>query len=319
MTGPSPVTKEKLFLFSVLIAMGAGWGATQPLSKVAVSEGYRFFGLIFWQSVISCLILGAVQILRRRPLRVTPAGLAVFLFVSLVGTVIPNATSYEAIRHLPSGLTSILLALIPMVAFPVALALGNERFQWTRLIGLALGLAGVALIVGPEASLPERAAIVFVPLSLISVLCYAFEGNVLARWGTAGMDPIEVLFGATLLSTLFALVLALATGQFIDPRGPWGAPDLALVATSSIGIIVYTLYVWMVVRAGPVFAGQVSYLVTGFGVLWSILFLGERYSGYIWAAMGLMLLGLFFVQPRPRLTEDPLLVPDKDAKLSANG
>lgn len=313
------MTRETLFLFGVLIAMGAGWGATQPLSKIAVSEGYRFFGLIFWQSVIGCLILGAVLIYRRKPLRLTRAGAFVFLFVSLIGTVIPNATSYEAVRHLPAGLTSILLALIPMVAFPVALLLGNERFQVRRLIGLALGLCGVALIVGPEASLPERAAIIFVPLSLISVLCYACEGNVLARWGTAGMDPIEVLFGATLLSTVFAFILALGTGQFIDPRGPWGAPDLALIATSTVSIIVYTLYVWMVVRAGPVFAGQVSYLVTGFGVLWSILFLGERYSGWVWAAMGLMLLGLFFVQPRPRLATDPLLAPGKDAKLSANG
>ena len=313
------MTKEKLFLFAVLIAMGAGWGATQPLSKVAVSEGYRHFGLIFWQSVIGCIVLGGLQIARRRPLRFTRATWGVFVFVSLIGTVIPNATSYEALRHLPAGLTAILLAMIPMIAFPIALALGNERFQWSRLIGLGLGLLGVSLIVGPEASLPDRAAIVFVPLMLVSVFCYACEGNVLARWGTAGMDPVEVLLGATLLSALFGLILALATGQFITLSGKWGAPDTALVATSVISIVVYTCYVWMVGRAGPVFAGQVSYLVTGFGVLWSILFLGETYSGWLWGALGLMLLGLFFVQPRPRLPDAPLLEAAKDAKLSADG
>jgi drug/metabolite transporter (DMT)-like permease len=243
----------------------------------------------------------------------------VFVFVSLIGTVIPNATSYEALRHLPAGLTAILLAMIPMIAFPIALALGNERFQWSRLVGLAIGLLGVSLIVGPEASLPDRAAIIFVPLMLISVCCYACEGNVLTRWGTAGMDPVEVLLGATLLSAGFSLMLALATGQFIAFGGPLGAPDAALLATSVISIVVYTAYVWMVGRAGPVFAGQVSYLVTGFGVLWSILFLGERYSGWLWAALALMLLGLFFVQPRPRLPDSPLLATAKDAKLSVDG
>lgn len=313
------MTKEKLFLFGVLILMGAGWGATQPLSKVAVSEGYRHFGLIFWQSVIGCIVLGGLQIARRRPLRFTKATLLVFVFVALIGTVIPNATSYEALRHLPAGLTAILLALIPMIAFPVALALGNERFQFSRLIGLGLGLCGVALIVGPDASLPDRAAIIFVPLMLISVLCYACEGNVLARWGTAGMDPAEVLLGATLLSVVFSLGLALVTGQFIVLRAPFGAPDAALLATSVISIVVYTGYVWMVGRAGPIFAGQVSYLVTGFGVLWSIIFLGETYSGWLWAALGLMLLGLFFVQPRPRASKDPLLDATKDAKLSVDG
>jgi drug/metabolite transporter (DMT)-like permease len=59
--------------------------------------------------------------------------------------------------------------------------------------------------------------------------------------------------------------------------------------------------------------------VTGFGVLWSILFLGERYSGWLWAALALMLLGLFFVQPRPRAHKEVLLDENKDAKLDANG
>lgn len=42
-------------LFLALILMGAGWGATQPLSKIAVSEGYRHFGIIVWQLATMCL------------------------------------------------------------------------------------------------------------------------------------------------------------------------------------------------------------------------------------------------------------------------
>ena len=94
-----------------------------------------------------------------------------------------------------------------------------------------------------------------------------------------------------------------ATGQFIDPRPPWGAPDHALIASSLIHVAVYTTYVWLVGRAGPVFAVQVSYLVTGFGVLWAILILNESYSGWVWGAMGVMMLGMFLVQPRPAQLE----------------
>jgi drug/metabolite transporter (DMT)-like permease len=50
-----------------------------------------------------------------------------------------------------------------------------------------------------------------------------------------------------------------------------------------------------------VFARQIAYLVTGFGVLWSMALLGERYSAWVWAAFGLMLAGVALVQP---LTED---------------
>ena len=43
--------------------------------------------------------------------------------------------------------------------------------------------------------------------------------------------------------------------------------------------------------AGSVFASQIAYLVTGFGVVWSMLLLGERYSAPVWAAFALMLRG----------------------------
>lgn len=287
------------WLFIILTVMGAGWGATQPLAKIAVSEGHRAFGLIFWQLVIAAMATGAVMIAARRRPRWDVPALRVYLIIALVGTVLPNSTSFEAARHLPAGLISILLSLVPMFAFPMALALGNERFQWGRFAGLLLGLSGVLIIVAPEASLPERAMIVFIPLALIAPFFYGLEGNIVARWGTAGLNPVEVLFGASVVGALIALPLAVGTGTFIDPLAPWGAPEWALVASSVIHVTVYTTYVWLVGRAGPVFAVQVSYLVTGFGVLWSILMLGESYSGWIWAAMAVIMAGVFLVQPRP--------------------
>jgi drug/metabolite transporter (DMT)-like permease len=289
--------REVGFLFFVLALMGAGWGMTQPLAKIAVSEGYLPFGLIFWQLAISTIALALLQMLRRKPLRLDRRALLVYLFIALVGTLIPNSATYEAIRHLPSGLISILLALVPMFAFPVALALGNERFQVTRFMGLVCGLIGVLLIVGPEASLPDRAMVAFVPLALIAPFFYGLEGNVVAKWGTAELDAVEVLFGASLLGALIAFPFAVFSGQFIDLRS-WGPPDKAILASSLIHVTVYTAYVWMVRRAGAIFAVQVSYLVTGFGVLWAMLILGERFSPWVWAAMGVMMIGMFLVQPR---------------------
>lgn len=293
------MSRENAVLFGLLALMGAGWGLTQPLAKIAVAEGYRPFGLMFWQLALGAVTLGIVQAVRGRKLRTDGPALAVYLVIALVGSVVPNGFSYEAIRHLPSGLISILLALVPMFAFPIALAMGNEGFAWSRFAGLCLGLLGVVMIVGPEASLPDRAMVIFVPLALVAPFFYGLEGNIVARWGTAGLGPVEVLFGASLVGAAITLPMAVATGHFIDPRPPWGAADLAIMASAAINVTVYTLYVWMVGRAGPVFAVQVSYLVTGFGVLWAMLFLDESFSGWVWAAMGIMLGGMFLVQPRP--------------------
>ena len=292
--------RERLFLIGCLMIMGAGWGATQPLAKLAVSEGYRHIGLVFWQMAIGAIILTCVQAVRRKPLRLDPPALFVYLWIALVGTVLPNSASYEAARHLPAGLISILLSLVPLFAFPMAIALGNERFQPKRFAGLLLGLVGVLIIVAPESSLPERAMVLFIPLALIAPLFYAFEGNAVARWGTADLGPIGVLHGASIVGALMSLPIAVSAGAFIDPRPPYALPDLALALSSLIHVTVYTTYVWMVGRAGAVFAVQVSYLVTGFGVMWAILILGESYSPYVWGAMAIILTGVFIVQPRPR-------------------
>lgn len=291
--GPS-----RAHLTAVLVLLGAGWGLAQPLTKITVTAGYAPIGIIFWQMLIGALILGVWRWRSLGRLPVTARTLAFWLMIAAIGTLIPNSASYSAARHLPSGVMSIVISTIPMIAFPIALALGNDRFSWRRMLGLALGLAAVALIALPQTSLPDRAMIAVLPLALIAPFCYALEGNIVAKWGTAGLDPVQVLFGACAIGTAIALPLALAAGQLRVPTAPFALADATLLANAVIHVLVYTGYVWLIGRAGAVFAGQISYLVTGFGVVWAMLILGESYSGWVWAALGAMALGLTLVQPR---------------------
>jgi len=290
--------REKYGLIAILVLMGAGWGATQPLSKIAVSGGYQSFGLVFWQMALGSIFLGGINLIRGKGLPFSKRHLRFFVVIAVMGTVLPNATSFTAYAHLPSGVMSIVIAMVPMFAFPVALIFGNDSFRWLRIVGLSFGLAGVSLLIVPDASLPDPAMIAFIPLALIAPFCYALEGNIVAKWGTYGLDAVQVLLGASMVGTLISLPLAIGTGQWINPLPPYAAPDIALVASSMIHVLVYSAYVWMVTRAGAVFAAQVSYLVTGFGVTWAMVFLDETYSPFIWAAMGLMFVGMFMVQPR---------------------
>ena len=293
----------------VLILSGAAWGATQPLAKTAVSEGYRPFGILFWQLVLGALALGAVCTLRRRPLRFGRVDLALYAMIAIIGSVLPGMASYSAAVHLPAGVLSILLSSVPMLAFPVALALGHEGFRWRRLAGLSMGFVGICLLILPDSSLPGTVSTIWIGVALISSFCYALEGNAVARTGTNGMDAVQLLCGASLIGAILTVPLALVSDQFIDPRGPWGAPDHAIIASSLLHAAAYSGYVWLVGRAGPVFAVQISYLVTLFGVTWAMLFLDESYSPWFWAALAVMLAGLALVQPRPKAALVPLVQP----------
>ena len=302
----SGATGEKAALFGLLILLGAGWGITQPLTKLAVSTGHGHFGLIFWQLAIGAVLMAVIALATGRRLPLTGPALRVYAVIALIGTVLPNTASYQAAVHLPSGVLSILLSLIPMMAFPIALGLGLERFSMRRLSGLMLGLMGVALLVLPETSLPDAAMVAWVPIAIIASLCYAFEGNYVARWGTAGLDPVQVLLGASSAGAVMVLPLMLASGHWISPFMPFGVAEWSLVSSSVVHVLVYTSFVWLIGRAGSVFAVQVSYLVTGFGVIWAMLLLGERYAPMIWAAMALMMAGMALVQPRPKAVLAPL-------------
>ena len=282
----------------ILVLWGAAWGMSQPLAKIAVTEGYRHFGIIFWQFAIGAALLGAINLARRRPLPRQGRHLAFYTIIALIGTLLPNSASYTAAIHLPSGIMSIVLSLIPMLAFPIALALGLDRFSALRLVGLVLGLVAMILIAAPESSLPDRAMVWWLPLALVAPVFYAFEANFVARYGTEGLDAVQVLLGASLVGLVLAAPLSVMTGQFISPIRPLGMAEWAIIGSSLAHAGAYTAYVWLVTSAGSVFAAQVSYLVTGFGILWAKLLLGETYSPWVWAALVLMLAGLALVQPR---------------------
>jgi drug/metabolite transporter (DMT)-like permease len=87
--------------------------------------------------------------------------------------------------HLPSGILSILLSLVPIFAFPIALALGMDRFSAAALLGCCWGWRRAADRAARGE--PARPGMVWwLPLALVAPLFYAIEGNFVARFGTAG-------------------------------------------------------------------------------------------------------------------------------------
>ena len=179
--------------------------------------------------MIAAALLGAIVGGRGLGLPLHRAALGRYLFVALIGTVLPSAAIYTAAEHLPAGVIAACMAIIPIVAFPMAITVGLERPNLRRFSGLLLGLLGVLLIVVPDSSLPDPSQAVFILLALLSVLFYATEGVGLGRIGRAGLDPAQLMLGAFLLSVCLTLLIALLTGTFIVPQFTFGAAGVAVV------------------------------------------------------------------------------------------
>jgi drug/metabolite transporter (DMT)-like permease len=290
--------QRNLGLILALTLIGAVWALTFPLTKIAVLGGYRSFGIIFWSSVIATIVLGAIVVWRGIGLPTHRAALHRYLFVALVGTVLPSAATYTAAEHLPAGVIAVCMAIIPIVSFPMAIAFGLETPSLRRFSGLILGCLGVMLIVLPDASLPDPSKAVFILLALLSVMFYATEGVILGKIGRSGLAPVQLMLGAFILSSTLSLPIALMTGTFIVPQAAIGSAGVAVVLSGLANVVAYVGYVWIIGRGGAVFAGQVSYVVTGFSIVWSMALLGESYSAWVWGAMVVIFVGLFLTQPR---------------------
>lgn len=284
--------------YLVLLLMGATWGITPVFMKTAVSTGFQPFGIVFWSSVISAILSGSVMLIRNKRLALTKSHLGLYVGIALIGGIFPNVASYTGAAHLPAGIMALIVALVPMFAMPIALALGFETASLKRFIGAGLGLVAILLIVGPDASLPDSTKIGFVFIAILAPIFYGGEGNFLIWYGDQGMDSVQILFGASIIGMAISAPLTLATGQYIDPFVVWTLPHYAILATAVISWGTYATYLWLVGKTGPVFAAQVAYTVTGFGVIWSMLILGERYSIWVWAAFALILIGMLLIQPR---------------------
>ncbi len=286
---------------AALVAVALVWALTFPFTKIAVLGGYRTYGITLLSSSLTIVMLAVIIGVRRSGFPLHWGAIWRYVISGILGTVVFAGTTYKAAEHLPSGVITVCMATLPLMSFFVSLALRMERATAARMGGLALGLVGVLLIALPETSLPNPAAAIFIPLAILSVLSFAVEGIVLGKYGMGGLDPLQLLLGAAVVAVLLTAPIALATGTLRLPQGAFGAAEWAIVGSAVANTAAYAGYFWIVARAGPVFAAQASYMVTGFGVVWSILLLGEVYSPWIWAGMVVILAGMTQVLPRPKL------------------
>ena len=284
----------------ILLIVGVSWGLTAPLSKIAVSTGHHYLGLLIWQIIIMILSLGLIQIFRKKKLPLNLNCFWRYVLVALLGTILPSSIMYKAYFHLQSGIMSILVSIVPMIAFLLVLVLKMEKFEIRRFLGVLFGIFAIILIVFPKLDLGYLGEVGWILLALLSPLCYAIEGVWINKIGIAKLDPIEVILGASILGFFILMPIVALNGYWITPYRVWGPAEFAITASSLIHSLIYISYIWLIGKAGVIFASQVSYIYTASGIGFSIILLGEGYSLFVWAAVILMLMGLMMVRPSRR-------------------
>ena len=297
--GHPPQSLSRPTLWAVMLGVGVAWGATTPLGKVAVSTGLHPVGLTVWQTLIMSIALTVMVRATGRRLPLGRHHVLFFLLLGFLGTALPHPAGYFAARHLPASVLSIVLAAIPLTTLILATFLGLDRPTPRRICGLLLGFLAIAVIVVPEGSLPDRKALIWIVLPLIAVVSYSAENVCIDRIRLPELDPLVTLCGLSWGAFFLTAPFILLPGVWVDPL-PMDQPRRAVLVLTVLHLLAYFGLIWLIEKAGAVFATQVSYVVTVAGVVIAIVFLGEPASPMIGLATALMLAGLALVRPRDK-------------------
>ena len=284
--------------FLILIILGLGWGLSFTLGKIAITAGGTPIGLTFWQSLFSGLILLAYVFFRHGKIIIPKIMFLPIVIITFLSVVIPNIIFYACVEHLDAGVLSISVSVIPLFTYLIAMGLRMDKFKVRRVIGLITGFCALLILILPENSLPDKRDIPWVLLALNCALCYALENIYIDRLALQNFGPIRLVCAVSFVSALITFLLSLVMDQFfiLQPTNLY-----LFISTLGLGFIsatAYSIFIYLIGRAGSVFSSQVGYLVTFFGVVWGIIVLGESHSVFVWLSLAMIMMGIFLVQPK---------------------
>jgi drug/metabolite transporter (DMT)-like permease len=215
----------------------------------------------------------------------------VFL-IGLMNSGIPFACFSFALLSITTGLSSILNATVPLFGALIAWLWLKDRPTGTRILGLVIGFAGVALLAWDKASFkPDASGIApawAVLACLVASLCYGWSASATKRY----LSGLPALVTATGSQVGAMLGLALPALWFWPASMPGTTAWLSILALGVLCTgVAYILYFRLIEQAGPAKALAVTFLVPVFAVLYGVLFLGETVTGWMLLCGAVILCG----------------------------
>ncbi|RTE89114.1 EamA family transporter [Bradyrhizobium sp. LVM 105] len=280
----------------LLLLLSLIWGSSFTLIKLAVAT-IPPFTMVAARVTIAAMLLILIATAQGH---VLPRGQSVWaaLFVQgLLQSALPFTLISWGEMHIASGLAGVLNATPPMFVLAIAVMTGRGRqtIGGRKIVGVALGLAGVALTMGIDALSGIGTAAPLAQMAVLGAsLCYALA----PIWGQrfSGLPAIVTAAGTMSCAAVLMLPTAAALEQ------PWRLaqpPAQAIAALIALGVVCTALamviYFRLIRTLGPLGTTSGSYLRAGFAVALGTAILGERLSWSSVAGMALILAGVVAV------------------------
>jgi drug/metabolite transporter (DMT)-like permease len=255
----------------MVLALAVIWGLSFLLVRIAAPV-LGPLGLVTARMLIASVALLLYGRIAGRSLPDLRGSWRAYVALGALNSALPLALEAFAVMELSASLAAILAATTPLFTVLAAAIWLGERLTPANMVGVLLGLAGVAVLVGGGSLPPGDTAPLAVGAALVAALLYALS-SIYARRAFKETSPLALAVGQELLAGLLILPLALAA----PPVGPLSPAVLA--ATLALALVMTAggnlLYFALIARAGPTQTQTVAFLVPVVALLAGALLLGE--------------------------------------------
>jgi drug/metabolite transporter (DMT)-like permease len=288
------VTRRSWALFAAMCVI---WGIPYLLIRVAVRD-VAPGTLVFLRTAIGGLILLPLALTHGgfRPVLRRWVPLLIFTVLELA---VPWLLLSDAEEHLASSLTGLLIAAVPLVGVIAArVSRSDERADRSQLLGLLIGLVGVATLVGLDFGDIQVSALLEL---LVVVVGYAVAPVIMAR-RLADLPSIPVICLSLLVVAVGYLpYAALRPPTHVAATGWWSIIVLGLVCTALAFVVFFAL----IAAIGPARATVITYVNPAVAVLLGVLLLDERFTLGMGIGFPLILVGSVLAARRRPAPPEP--------------
>jgi drug/metabolite transporter (DMT)-like permease len=284
------VTRRGWLLF---LAMGVLWGLPYSLIKVAVRD-FSPATLVFARTAIGAAVLLPLAAVRGELRPLLPHWRPLVLY-TVAELAVPWVLLSSAERRLPSSLSGLLVAAVPLVGAAIARLAGVHAALGLRgLGGLVVGLFGVGVLVGFDVSGSESGSVGMVAVVVVG---YALGPLILSR--TLHDLPVLGVVAASLaLCAVGYAPFALSDlPPATTPVRVWAAVVVLGVVCTAIAFVVFFQ---LIAEVGPVRATVITYINPAVALVLGVLFLHERFGAATAGGFALILAGSVLATRRRR-------------------
>ena len=273
---------------AMLLGLAMLWGASFLFIKVAVRE-LTPATLIVGRLGLAAITLGLLVpfvVGTGETLRQLRAYAGWLVVVALVNTAIPFWLLSWGETRIDSGLASIIQASVPIFNAVIAFVAFREvRVTGVRLVGVAVGFVGVALLVGAQPEGKALGALAVVGMAF----CYGLGGLLTGRY-LKSARPIVVAFASTAIATIVALPFGVAEAPAHMPS--WKTIGCVVALGVPGTALAYLRFFGLITGAGAAYASLVTYLIPPIALAYGAIFLGERFGATAFGGLALILGGV---------------------------